>query len=59
MLKNHRFIDCGDVFFSDFGKNPSFEDINELIGWKPITHDALDDAINVVVALRYKAGVKI
>jgi oligoribonuclease (3'-5' exoribonuclease) len=56
---DHRFIDCGAIFFSDFGKNPGFAAINKLIGWKDINHDALDDAINVVVAIRYKAGINI
>ena len=55
-LVDHRFLDCGAIFFSDFGKNPGFNDINKLIGWKEINHDALDDAINVVVAIRYKAN---
>jgi oligoribonuclease (3'-5' exoribonuclease) len=50
---DHRFLDCGTVFFSHFGYNPGFKEINKLIGWKDINHDALDDAINVVVALRY------
>lgn len=54
---DHRFIDCGAIFFSDFGKNPGFDEINKLIGWKDINHDALDDAINVVVALRFKVGL--
>lgn len=54
---DHRFIDVGAVFFEVFGKNPGFDKINKLIGWKDINHDALDDAVNVVVALRYRMGM--
>lgn len=56
-LVDHRFIDVGAVFFEVFGKNPGFDKINKLIGWKDINHDALDDAVNVVVALRYRMGM--
>jgi oligoribonuclease (3'-5' exoribonuclease) len=54
---DHRFLDCGAVFFEVFGKNPGFDKINKLIEWKDINHDALDDAMNVVVALRYRMGM--
>lgn len=57
-LLDHRTIDVGSVFFEDFGKNPGFNDINKLVEYKDITHDALDDALNVVVALRFKANQK-
>jgi oligoribonuclease (3'-5' exoribonuclease) len=56
-LVDHRFIDCGAIFFELFGKNPGFEAINKLMQYKSITHDALDDALNVVVALRYRMGM--
>jgi len=55
---DHRFIDVGAVYFDTFGKNPSFNDINALVGNTEITHDALDDALDVVIALRYKLGIK-
>jgi hypothetical protein len=54
---DHRFVDCGAIFFDSFGKNPGFEAINKLMQYKSITHDALDDALNVVVALRYRMGM--
>ena len=54
---DHRFIDVGAAFFETFGKNPGFDQINKLIQYKDITHDALDDAMNVVVALRYRMGM--
>lgn len=57
-LVDHRFIDCGAIFFEIFGKNPGFAAINKLMGWKDINHDALDDAMNVVVSVRYRMGIK-
>jgi oligoribonuclease (3'-5' exoribonuclease) len=56
---DHRFIDVGAMYFEQFGKNPGFNAINKLIGYKDITHDALDDAMNVVVAIRHRMGIKI
>lgn len=54
---DHRFIDCGAIFFEDFGRNPGFDKICKLIGHPEINHDALADAESVVVACRYKAGI--
>ena len=56
-LIDHRFIDVGGAYFDLFGKNPGFDQINKLIQYKEITHDAVDDAMNVVVALRYRMGM--
>lgn len=56
---DHRFVDVGAAFYSDFGKNSSFEDICKLANIPPINHDALDDAMAVVIALRWKMGIKI
>lgn len=58
MKVDHRFIDVGGAFFENFGKNPSFELICELVGMPAINHDALDDAMAVVIALRWKMGIK-
>lgn len=55
---DHKFIDVGAVYFDVFGKNPSFNEINSLIGNTEISHDALDDAMDVVIALRNKLGMK-
>lgn len=55
---DHKFIDVGAVYFETFGKNPSFNEINALIGNTEISHDALDDAMDVVIALRHKLGIK-
>lgn len=55
---DHRFIDAGAVFFGTYGRNPSLNEINKLIEHKPVSHDALDDALNVVIALRHAANFK-
>lgn len=54
----HRIIDIGSVYFSDFYYVPSLDEINQLLGLGPVKHNALDDAINVVKALRAKCGVE-
>jgi oligoribonuclease (3'-5' exoribonuclease) len=48
----HRILDVGNMYFSKFGYVPSLQEINDLIGYKPVAHRALDDALNVVVAIR-------
>jgi oligoribonuclease (3'-5' exoribonuclease) len=50
---SHRSIDVGSVYFHKFGYVPSLGEINELIGYKPVSHKALDDALNVIAALRW------
>lgn len=51
---DHRFIDVGGLFFEEFGKNPGFSDITKLMKRSEITHDALGDALEVVIAIRFK-----
>jgi hypothetical protein len=54
---DHRFIDCGAVYFDTFGKNPGFDLICKEANIPEINHDALDDAMAVVIALRHKVGI--
>ncbi len=54
----HRLIDVGSVYFNDFGYVPSLDEINAKIGYKPVTHTALEDALNVVYAIRHKVGIQ-
>jgi DNA polymerase III epsilon subunit-like protein len=54
---SHRVIDTGSLYFTDFGYIPSQNEINQKIGRKPASHDALDDALDVVCAIRTKLGV--
>ena len=71
MLKNNGFInaenrkyigtrvlDVGPMYYSDFGYVPCLGEINKLTGCPEVSHDALDDAWNVVQAIRNKVGVE-
>ncbi len=58
-LVQHRTIDVGSIYFSHFGYNPTLDAINKLIGYNAVTHDALDDALNVVYAIRYHSSVQL
>lgn len=49
---HHRVIDVGSVYYNYFGYVPSLVEINKLLCLKPVSHRALDDALNVVQALR-------
>jgi oligoribonuclease (3'-5' exoribonuclease) len=48
----HRTIDVGSIYYPIFGYNPSLDEINKYIQYKPVSHKALEDAINVVYAIR-------
>jgi oligoribonuclease (3'-5' exoribonuclease) len=52
----HRFIDVGSIYFIDFGYNPGLNEINQKLGISPVSHRALDDALNVVQAIRAKVN---
>lgn len=56
---SHRTIDIGSLYFPDFGHVPNANEINQLIGRKPVAHDALADALDVVCAIRTKLGIGI
>lgn len=51
---SHRTLDVGALYFPDFGYVPTSGEVNQLIGRKPVTHDALNDALDVVCAIRTK-----
>ena len=51
---NHRCIDPGSLYFTEFGYVPNLGQINELTGRHAVMHDALVDAMDVVVAIRHK-----
>lgn len=53
-LFKHRVIDPGSMYLAEFGHPASLPEINELIGNKPVTHDALQDCIDVILAVRHK-----
>lgn len=54
---SHRMIDTGSLYLPDFGYIPNQNEINKLIGRKSVTHDAYDDAIDVVCAIRHKLKI--
>lgn len=53
----HRAVDPGPMFFADFGKIPSLDEINEKMGQSEVSHNALDDAMDVCDAVRYHIGM--
>jgi DNA polymerase III epsilon subunit-like protein len=51
----HRTIDVGSLYFDVFGENVTLGKINELTGRaENVSHRALDDALDIVHAIRYK-----
>jgi len=50
----HRALDPGSMFTDEFDHIPTLDEINSVTGRKAVTHDALDDAWDVVHAIRYK-----
>lgn len=55
---HYKTIDVGSLYFDVFKENVSLSKINELTGRKEVSHDALDDAMDVVYAIRHKLGIK-
>lgn len=53
-IVSHRNIDIGALYLPDFGYVPTQGEINKLTGRKAVSHDALDDATDVVCAIRHK-----
>lgn len=53
---NHRVIDPGSMFYNDFGRVPSLNEIKEkypeAFDKVGVSHDAYDDAIDVIMAGR-------
>lgn len=55
----HRVLDPGPMFLQEFGYVPNLKEIKLLMGLKDeVSHRALDDALDVVKAIRFKLGVK-
>jgi hypothetical protein len=55
---HYKTLDVGSLFFDTFGENVSLSEINKLTGRAAVSHNALDDAFDVVHAIRYKLGIK-
>lgn len=57
-LVHYKTLDVGSLYYDVFQDNVSLSKINELTGRKEVSHNALDDAFDVVYAVRHKLGVK-
>jgi len=51
---NRRSLDPGSMFAEDFDHVPTLDEINKVTGRKAVSHDALDDCLDVVYAIRHK-----
>lgn len=49
-----RVLDPGSMYTEEFDHIPDQGEINKLIGRQPVSHDALDDCMDVVHAIRHK-----
>lgn len=56
-LIHYKTLDVGSLYYDVFGDNVSLSEINKLTGRKEVSHDALDDALDVVYAVRHKLGL--
>jgi oligoribonuclease (3'-5' exoribonuclease) len=54
---NYKTLDVGSLFYDTFGDNVSLSKINALTNRPTVSHNALEDALDVVYAVRYKLGV--
>ena len=57
-LIHYKTLDVGSLYYDVFGDNVSLSKINELTGRKAVSHNALDDAFDVVYAVRHKMEKK-
>ena len=51
---NRRSLDPGSMFAEDFDHVPTLDEINKVTGRQAVSHDALDDCMDVVYAIRHK-----
>ncbi len=51
---NRRSLDPGSMFAEDFDHVPNLDEINKVTGRQAVSHDALDDCMDVVYAIRHK-----
>jgi oligoribonuclease (3'-5' exoribonuclease) len=57
-LTHYKTLDVGSIYFDEFEQNASLSKINELTGRNQVSHNALDDALDVVYAIRHKLATK-
>lgn len=56
-LLHYKTLDVGSLYYDTFKDNVSLSKINELTNRPAVSHNALDDAFDVVHAVRHKLGV--
>lgn len=56
-LIHYKTLDVGSLYYDVFKDNVSLSEINKLTGRAAVSHNALDDAFDVVYAVRNKLGV--
>lgn len=56
-LIHYKTLDVGSLYYDVFKDNVSLSKINELTNRPAVSHNALDDAFDVVHAVRHKLGV--
>lgn len=55
---HYKVIDPGSMFYAHFGGYiPGLDEINKLTGRTAVNHHAIDDALDVVYAVRYSLGI--
>lgn len=57
-LIHYKTLDVGSLYYDVFKDNVSLSEINKLTNRAEVSHNALDDALDVVYAVRHKLGVK-
>lgn len=55
-MVHYKTLDVGSLYYDVFKDNVSLSKINELTGRNEVSHNALDDAMDVVYAVRHKLG---
>lgn len=56
-LIHYKTLDVGSLYYDVFKDNVSLSEINKLTNRAVVSHNALDDAFDVVYAVRHKLGV--
>jgi len=54
---HYKTLDVGSLYYDVFKDNVSLSEINKLTNRAAVSHNALDDAFDVVHAIRHKLGV--
>lgn len=56
---HYKTLDVGSLYFDVFKENVSLSEINKLTNRAAVSHNALDDAFDVVYAVRHKLGINV